>query len=280
MPWYFVVAIVVVAIAALYLFLIFPAARRHPDRWRMCGQYIAHRGLHSLTPDAPENSLTAYRKAIEHGFMIEIDIRLTADGEVVIFHDDDLRRLFGVDRKVEDMTLAELQTYRLPNTQETIPTLQECLAAVNGKVALLIEFKCMYKTYRSLCEKANAILSTYKGPYMIQSFYPLVLRWYKRHRRDICRGQLAAGFKGEAYYKRLLGHMVFNCLARPDFVSYDHLDESHPARRLVTGLGAFPVGWTFTSEDAVRQNRHAFRTYIFEQFIPSNASKTTEDISE
>ena len=271
MIW-FVVAVAI--LAALYLSLIFPALRRHPDLERLDGQYIAHRGLHGLDPNAPENSLAAYRKAVEAGLMIEIDIHLTADGEVVVFHDDDLKRVCGIDRTVEEMTLAQLKECRLLGTEETIPTLQECLDTVNGQVALLIEFKCVNFAYRELCEKANAILSAYTGKYMIQSFYPFVLGWYKRNRNDICRGQLAARFKGEALHKRMLGCMLFNFLARPDFVSYDHLDADHPARRLVTKLGAFPVGWTFTSQQAVDAHRDNFKTYIFEEFLPTDRQNT------
>ena len=260
-------------IAVAVLFLICPTFRRHPDRAHIRGRYIAHRGLHG--DGVPENSLTAYRKAAERGFAIEIDIHLTADGEVVVFHDDTLTRVCGVDRKVEESTLAELKSYRLLGTQETIPTLQECLDTVDGKVPLLIEFKCVSYACRDLCERANAVLSAYTGKYWVQSFYPFVLRWYKKNRKDICRGQLAERFQGEALHKRLLGCMVFNFLSRPDFVSYNHEHADHPARRLVTKLGALPVGWTFTAQEAVNACKDTFAAYIFEGFTPDAPRQNT-----
>ncbi len=263
------VLIIAAALCALFLFLVFPSLRRHAARGDMTGRYIAHRGLHGLAENMPENSLAAFRAAIERGYAIEIDIHLTADGEVVVFHDDDTVRVCGESHIIEDTTLAELKKLRLAGSEESIPTLQECLEVVNGQVPLLVEFKCMSKTCKALCEKANAMLSAYNGVYWVQSFYPFVLSWYRRHRKDVCRGQLSAGFYGEELHKRLLGCLVFNVLARPDFVSYKHEDAKHVCRKLCTYLGAFPVGWTFTTQEALDKCRSEFSTYIFEGFVPS-----------
>lgn len=267
----------------LFLFLIFPALRRHPDRQMLEGRYIAHRGLHDVAVPqsgdpsggadcsgaAPENSLTAFAYAAEHGYMIENDIHITKDGEVVVFHDDDLFRMTGVHGKPEDMTLADLKTLRLAGTDERIPTLRECLDVVSGRVPLLIEFKCIDRaTCDRLCPAAASVLADYTGKYLIQSFYPLVLSYYRKHHPDICRGQLSKGFYKEPLYMKLLGCLVYNFLARPDFVSYDHEDATHPCRRFCTALGAYPVGWTFRSEDELKAHGHWFHTFIFEGFIP------------
>lgn len=260
------VLIAVVVLIALFLFLIFPSPRRHPARKRMAGRYIAHRGLHDAT--LPENSLAAFRAAIERGYAIEIDIHLTADGELAVFHDDDLKRVCGVDKRVEDCTMAELKALRLKDTEERIPTLAECLALVDGQVPLLIEFKCISMDCAALCRAADTVLSAYKGEYWIQSFYPTVLRWYRKHRPDVCRGQLASAFPKEAFHKQLLGCLLFNVLARPDFVSYDHTYVGHLCREICTLLGAFPVGWTFTEQAALNRCKGQFRTYIFEGFVP------------
>lgn len=264
-----VFACVTGALLLLFLFLLFPSLRRHPDRAWLRGLYIAHRGLHDLKENTPENSLAAFRAAIEHGFAIEIDIHLTADGEVVVFHDDTLQRMCGVDGRPEEKTLAELKQLRLQGTDEQIPTLQECLDTVSGKTPLLIEFKCSSGSCKALCRAADTILSTYQGAYCVQSFYPPVLLWYRRHRREICRGQLASAFPKEAIHKQLLGCMVFNCLARPDFVSYDHGYAGHACRRLCTLLGAHPVGWTFRTQAELTEDKAAFNTYIFEGFLPT-----------
>ena len=260
------VLITIVVLISLFLFLVFPSLRRHPARQRMAGRYIAHRGLH--TADVPENSLAAFRAAIERGYAIEIDIHLTADGELAVFHDDDLNRVCGVNKRVEECTMAELKELRLRDTDERIPTLAECLKIVAGQVPLLIEFKCISMDCTALCRAADTVLSSYDGEYWIQSFYPTVLRWYRKHRPDVCRGQLASAFPKEALHKRLLGCLLFNVLARPDFVSYDHKYVGHPCRRLCTLLGVFPVGWTFTEQLALDECKKQFSTYIFEGFIP------------
>lgn len=250
----------------LFLFLVFPALRRHPHREVLKKRFIAHRGLHDAT--RPENSLPAYAAAIAAGYTIETDVHLTADGEVVIFHDDTLTRMCGVDGVVEESTLAELKALRLKNSDECIPTLAEFLALVDGQVPLLIEFKVHGGNTVPLCEAVDRILATYKGTYIIQSFYPPVLHWYRKNRPDVCRGQLSAPFLNENFVHILAGCLLFNVIARPDFVSYDHVGAAHPCRRLCTLLGALPVGWTFHSQNEIDAHRADFEGFIFEGFIP------------
>ncbi len=260
--------------ALLVLFLICPAIKEHPDLELLKGAHIAHRGLHDLSENTPENSLAAFEEAAVRGYIIENDIHITADGQVVVFHDDDAKRMCGSELIIEKATLAELKQLRLKGTELQIPTLKECLDTVDGRVPLLIEFKC--KTFaecRRLCEAANDILKNYKGKYFVQSFFPPACGWYKKHRKDICRGQLAANFKGEELYKRILGCTFFNFIARPHFLSYCHNDEKHPFRRLNTLLGAFPVGWTFRTQKELDGMKKHFNTYIFEEFIPSCNNK-------
>lgn len=263
-----IVLAALVVSALLLLFAVFPSRRRHKDLKILDGRFIAHRGLHNIDENIPENSLAAFRKAAEQGFAIENDIHITKDGEVVVFHDDDLQRVCNVSGKIEEMTLAQLKKCRLSCTDERIPTLRECLQEINGRVPLLIEFKCTGLKCRALCEAADKILSEYKGEYLIQSFYPTVLRWYKSNRKSVCRGQLATAFKGEPLYKRMLGCLMFNFLGRPDFVSYEHEFADKFMRRFVTRLGAYPVGWTFKSRTQLLKNGKYFKAYIFENFIP------------
>ena len=201
---------VILIIALVYLFLISPSLKRHKDEEKLKGLYIAHRGLHNIDNSIPENSMLAFKKAIEGGFAIENDIHLTKDGEVVVFHDDTLTRVCGVEGKVEDKTLAELKELNLLGTNEKIPTLRECLELVGGRVPLLIEFKVVGGNAKALSEKANEILKDYEGLYFVQSFYPNVLSWYKKNRPDICRGQLSTAFKGEEFYKNGADFVIRN----------------------------------------------------------------------
>ncbi len=259
--------IILSILVLLFLFLIFPALRRHPDRKILEGLLIAHRGLHTVDPTVPENSLAAFDAAAKAGYAIENDIHLTLDGQVIVFHDDTFKRMCGVDRRPEDMTLKEIKELRLSGGSQQVPTLKECLELVNGRVPLLIEVKCPAALdYAPLCRAADEVLKNYKGKYFIQSFYPPVLMWYKKHRKNICRGQLASGFYKDSIDKRLLGCMIFNFLSRPDFISYEHKNKNNFFRRLCILLGAFPVGWTFESQEEIDNSKKHFKTFIFEKF--------------
>ena len=91
---------------------------------------------------------------------------------------------------MEDTSYEEMQKYRLAETKERIPLLSEVLQLVDGKVPLLIEVK-LPNTDTKICRKLDEELRKYHGEYMIQSFNSLVLRWMKKHRNEIPRGQLS-----------------------------------------------------------------------------------------
>ncbi len=255
------------ALLLIFLLLISPSFRKHPDAELLKGAYIAHRGLHSQHESIPENSLPAFQRAVEKGFPIEMDLHLTKDKKVVVFHDHSVKRMCGAEGNIEKMTLQEIRSLRLGNTTEKIPTLEEVLRNVEGKVFLLIEFK-VDRNAKALCTAANEILKGYQGTYMIQSFYPQVPAWYKKHRKDICRGQLASHFKKEGVAKFLLGNMLLNFMGRPDFIAYRHEDAKNPMRRLAVWLDAVSLGWTFDSQNALNDQKKDFQGYIFENFLP------------
>ncbi len=260
------------AVSLIYLILIFltsPANRIHPDRKILKGALIAHRGLHNAADLIPENSLLSFQKAIEKSLPIEIDIHLTKDEQVVVFHDGNTERMCGRNGKIEEMTLDEIKSLSLLETAEKIPTLQEVLSLVRGQVFLLIEFKVSSDNSQKLCEKANGILSDYKGKYLIQSFYPQVLSWYRKNRKDICRGQLSAKFLKENLSKRLLGLQLLNFIGRPDFISFKHKDNSSLMFRFVKWQGAENAGWTFRSKEEFDKNKKHFNAWIFEGFDPT-----------
>ena len=263
-----VIILIAVLLLALVFFLIAPSLRRHPDREFLSGLNIAHRGLHDLEKDTPENSIAAFLEATARGYAIENDIHLIADGNVVVFHDYNLKRMCGEDIELEKCTLEELKQYTLGESCEKIPTLKECLAAIDGRVPLLIEFKTeSFKNYKALCTAANEILKDYKGKYFVQSFFPPVLHWHRKNRRDILRGQLATATEKGTLAKRLMGCLVYNFMSRPDFVSYDVKCVKNIMFRIVKRLGALPVGWTIRNEEEHKKAKKTFKTYIFENFL-------------
>lgn len=253
-----------------YLFLICPN-RPVRDTSFLRGWWYAHRGLHDNRTDAPENSLRAFRLAVENGYGIEFDVQLTRDGRAVVFHDDALRRVCGVAGRVQDYTYAELQQFRLLGTDQRIPLFTEVLELVDGRVPLIIELKA-HGGVDALCREADRILQGYAGPYCVESFHSLIVRWYAKNRPEVIRGQLSGDFNGpdhvEAWYEFLVHHLLTNFATRPDFIAYDHRNRNNLSRRLCRPLGALSVAWTVKSQAQLDACRSDFDLFIFEGFRP------------
>ena len=265
--------IIPVAVLIFFIYCISPALRSHPNAELCKNLFVAHRGLHSIESGIPENSLPAIKRAADKGYGIEIDIHITRDGEVVVFHDDTLMRACGSDKRIKNLTYKELCSYRLFGTDEKIPTLSEVLDVVGGRTMLVIEFKCGDKSFRRLCSTANKILSAYNGKYIVQSFNPLPMFWYRRNRPDVCRGQLSTDFFKEPKnnaLKAAVGLLMLNMISRPDFISYDMRYVKAFPRKICSFLGAMRAGWTFTSIEQVEKVRKNFDIYIFEGFLPNS----------
>lgn len=147
---------------------------------------FAHRGLHG--PGVPENSLAAFRAALEIGAGIECDVRLSADNQVMVFHDHDLRRLCASALAVESTTSAVLSGQKLFDSGEHIPQLRELLDLVAGRVPILVEVKCRGGNAAQLTRAVANELKAYPGPVGVMSFEPSVGKWLKRHEPEICRG--------------------------------------------------------------------------------------------
>ena len=137
---------------------------------------IAHRGIYD-NKKIFENSLEAFKKAIDKGYAIELDLRLTKDNKIVIFHDDKLERLTNEKGYIKDKNFIELEKIKLINNSK-IPTFKEVLDLVNGKVPLLIELKSNIKGTR-LEKEVVKELKNYKGEYAIQSFNPRTILWFR-----------------------------------------------------------------------------------------------------
>jgi len=181
---------------------------------------IAHRGLWGCS--IVENSLSAYRNAVKHGYAIEIDVYTTSDGEVVSFHDVTLDRMTGADGLVFEKTLAELKELTLVGSNEKIPTLKEVLQVVDGKVPLLIEIKMQPNI--NVVDKTIEILKEYKGEFAIQSFHPGYLIRVKKLAPEFLRGVLSAKkvWHKNVFKRFLVREMIFNPVIKPDFISYDY----------------------------------------------------------
>lgn len=208
--------------------------------------HFAHRGL--WDERIPENSLTAFGAAVDAGFGIELDIQLSSDGRVMVFHDYDLERMTGERGKLGEKTFEELRELRLRGTDERIPTLEEVLALVAGRTAILIELKGECRDV-SVCRAADVILRDYAGPYLVESFNPKLLSWYKKNRPDVTRGILSTRVckeqKKVTPLNILLDMLWLNPMARPHFIAYDiRYGQRLPVFIAVRVFRKIPVVWT------------------------------------
>lgn len=271
---FYTILLVVILLTLLYLISIMPKLVKRHDITPWKGRYYAHRGLHQSRKKSPENSLPAFRLAVEHNYGIELDVQLTKDRVPVVFHDYDLKRICGVDKKVKDLTLEELHQYTLYQSKEHIPTLKSVLEMVDGKVPLIVEFKVQF-TDITVCNVAATLLDEYKGVYCIESFNPLVLIWYKANRPHIIRGQLATNLKkdkeGSSVLHFLLQNLMLNFITKPDFISYNYLYRDMLSFILCRKLYKTPAfAWTIKTQESLDESRNSFDFFIFDHFIPQD----------
>lgn len=258
--------LVLTALLAVYVFLAFPhLPRRKIDH--LAGYDYAHRGL--WNDQLPENSLAAFKNAVDNGFGIELDVHVTADDQLVVFHDDTLDRMCGVSGKVADKTLAELRTLRLKGTNCLIPTFDEFLDVVGGKVPLIIEIKSN-KRNDLLCSLLWARLQRYEGPYCMESFDPRAVQWFRKNAPQVIRGQLAygRGRKKITLINVLLGTLIQNVLGRPDFIAYEAATDNNPAMWVQRLLRPWLVCWTIHSQADMDRQRSRYDLQIFDGFVP------------
>lgn len=256
--------LVILLLLLIYFALVMPRVVDRPDVSYMLMRKFAHRGLHD--ENAPENTLAAYSLAIEGGYGIEIDVRLTSDKVPVVFHDPTLQRMFGVDKKVSELTLEELKEYTFPGTKEKIPTFAETLELVGDRAPLLIELKGE-DADMEVCGAVADMLDAYSGVFAIQSFNPLHLRWMKQHRPQFVRGQLASKRNAEInpFLSFALSQMLLNFLSRPDFASYNHKYRT-PALGIFNLFGAPRFAWTLRDAETEEKVKARFDNVIFENY--------------
>ena len=183
------ILIAVVLFLAVWIYLIMPRTGRE-RRAPFTGRAFAHRGLYEADQSVPENSLPAFRRAVEAGYGAELDVQMTKDGEVVVFHDDDLKRGCGIDGRICDMTLEEVRALRLFGTDEQIPLFADVLEIFDGKQPLIVELKYA-PNWKPLSEKTRQMLAAYNGPACIESFHPSIVRYFRQEDPERVRGQLA-----------------------------------------------------------------------------------------
>ncbi|MBQ9979463.1 MAG: glycerophosphodiester phosphodiesterase [Oscillospiraceae bacterium] len=262
----FIIAIVIIAIFA-YFSMIMPGRSSKEKKSDFSGLYFAHRGLHNAEKGIPENTMAAFRAAVEKGYAIELDVRLTADDMLVVFHDDDLMRLTGKKGTVESKKYKELKEYTVGGTQEHIPLLVEVLDMVGGRVPVMVDLMNGNRN-QDLCVRSSGMLKAYPGKVCVGSFHPGIISWYKRNAPEIFRGLIVcqqkkynANIPKRVSYMK--SHMLTNKVSRPQFIAYRN--GSLPlAARFCYAAGALRIGWTCRKPGSEGKNS----SVLFEGYEP------------
>lgn len=239
------------------------------DSW-IATSPIAHRGL--FNEKYPENSLSAFKNAVKNKVPIELDVTSLADGTPVIFHDQKLARMTGKDGFISMLSYEDVSKLYLAGTKEKIPTLKEALSVIDGKVPILIEIK-NYGKVGQMEKEIWKVLQGYSGEYMIESFNPYSLEWFKKNAPNIRRGQLASFFKDREItgVKRfMLKRMKLNKkVSEPNFIVYN-LDDM-PNRYVKKYFGVIPVlAYVVKSEEDEKKAKDIVNNIIFDSYVPSS----------
>lgn len=245
----------------------------HPELPKLQNRKYAHRGLHGN--GVPENSMAAFRLALEKGYGVEFDVHLLQDGGLAVIHDSSLKRTTGAEGAVEDLTVEELGNYRLEGTDETIPTFQQVLALFDGKAPLIIELKAERGNHADLAQAVCRALEGYEGAYCIESFDPRCILWLRQNKPDVIRGQLAENFlqdknSGLSFPMQfLLTNLLLNFMTQPDFIAYKFQDRKGLAPKLCEKFWKIQsVSWTLRRQEDLNTAVAEGSLPIFEYFEP------------
>jgi glycerophosphoryl diester phosphodiesterase len=259
----------IVLVLAGYMYLT-KAQKTDEDISWLSSSPIAHRGLHN--EKYIENSMGAFKNAIDYNYPIELDVRFTKDKQVVVFHDDSLERVTNDNRNVDEVDYEELKSIKLevdgvnPDTEEYIPLLKDVLETVDSKVPILIEIKDCSEVIE-LSHAVYDLVKDYKGQFAIQSFNPFSVQWYKNNAPEVVRGQLSGSMADsdlKFYEKFALENLLLNFMTKPNFIAYEY--ELLPKFR--TKQSGIPlIGWTIRSEEEAKKAYENCDNIIMENFL-------------
>ena len=233
------------------LFTLLLQCRRGHSAWGLLRLFrYAHRGYHDK-PRIPENSMAAFRRAIENGYGAELDVHLMKDGRLAVIHDASLKRTAGADVLVEDLTAEELKQYRLEGTDEQIPLLEEVLELFQDRTPLIIELKAERGNHAALAEATCRMLDRYRGQ---------LSEKFLRH------GETDGHGKATMW---LLGNLFSNVAVRPDFIAYRFSDRDNLCLRWCRKFyHVQEVNWTIRTKEEMEAAEAQGNLVIFECFDP------------
>lgn len=226
---------------------------------------IAHRGW--VTDAAPENSLAAFEEAAKLGYPIELDVQLTRDGTVFVFHDFDLVRVCGKPISTFSLKEKDLQKHKLRRSDQSIPTFRDTLALVDGRVGLVVELKVMFH-YKKLCDKVIAALEGYEGDVVLQGFSTRAMKYLRSkcdypigiigmdYRRVGCVGLYGAYMNSLPHFKEI----------KPDFLNYNLAHIPSSATKKCKKEGITVLSWTIKTPKQLEKARQVADNAIVDTY--------------
>ena len=224
---------------------------------------VAHRGLHDANNG--ENTMEAYECAINAGYPIEMDIQISKDGVPFCFHDDNVKRITGVNKLFNDLTSEEIKELRVLGLGQKIPTFEDFLKLVNGKVPLMIEIKSPCSKQYDSARITVDCLKDYKGEFVVQSFDPFIMQKVRKYAPHIMRGQLGGvPERGKLSYIKYVAvkNMWFNFLSKPDYINY-YLPHMPINKKTPT------ICWTVRTENDLALAKKLGVNFVFESVDPN-----------
>ncbi|MDO4542988.1 MAG: glycerophosphodiester phosphodiesterase family protein [Clostridia bacterium] len=257
-----------IVLFAIYLFLVAPSKSGVMKRAPFFNRNYAHRGLFSKDQSVPENSLAAFKRAVETGFGVELDVQFSLDLQLVVFHDDKLKRACGVDARVDSYSYEELQALPLFGTEHRIPLFSDVLEAIGGRIPIIVEIKSR-PDYKPLCAEVIAMLSTYEGAFCVESFDPRIVRFIRVHAPTFIRGQLSEPYSGwrkgkSAFFSFAMSRLLTNFHTRPHFIAFGVNGRRNLSWYVNKLMGAMMVCWTVRTEEEMKKQQLGYDAIIFE----------------
>ncbi len=268
------IILIIFIVILIYLLMIMPKLNRKNKMKAFEEVYIAHRGFFNNV-DIPENSLSAFENAVNNNYGIELDVQLTSDNKLVVFHDQSLFRMCGINKNLTDCSFKELQTYNLLDTNNKIPLLKDVLEILNENVPLIVEIKPEGQAIKT-CEKTLELIKEYNLNFTMESFNPFVVFYLRRKHKDIIRGQLAYNMlkdknaKSNIIEKFICTYLLENFLTKPDYIAYDVNNMNNISFKIISKLFKGEcVAWTIKNKEQLKQAKNYYQQFIFDSFAPN-----------
>lgn len=231
-------------------------------------ELIAHRGVYDNKNFIPENSIKAFKIAVEKKLIIELDVHILRDNQIVVFHDDNLKRMTGVNKSLKELSYDQIKNLNLLDTNEKIPLLKDVLKLVKGKVPIIIELK--YDVKCGLLEnELIKLLKCYDGKFAVKSFNPKSVYYFRKNYPEAIRGQLASAFntkKTTKVKKIFLKNILYTLVSKPDFISYDirflpnFFVKLFRKKKIV-------LGWTISNQSELEKAKKYCDNFICENIL-------------